>query len=109
MKILPLILTASTVTLVIGCKPQTPGTSDNGSVTPPPHSVPSNKPTPDAKKPETLVGVPLKVAEETAEKAGVKHRVVKVDGQARPVTMDFNPDRLNFTVVQGVVTEVTKG
>lgn len=109
MKVLSLALGTVAVALVIGCKPQTPGTSGNGSVTPPPHSVPPNKPSPDAKKPETLVGVPLKVAEETADKAGINHRVVKVDGQARPVTMDFNPDRLNFTVVQGVVTEVTKG
>ena len=31
------------------------------------------------------------------------------DGVAKPVTMDFNEQRLNFTVVDGKVTNVTTG
>jgi hypothetical protein len=35
--------------------------------------------------------------------------VVEVDGVGRPVTRDFLPERLNFKVKDGKVTEVTKG
>ena len=37
------------------------------------------------------------------------HRVIEMDGEPRPVTKDFRPERLNFKVEAGVVIAVTKG
>ncbi|BCU78545.1 hypothetical protein [Luteolibacter sp. LG18] len=74
-----------------------------------PEPAPSSKPLPDIGVPATLIGLTLKEAEELADKAKVPHRVVSIDGQSRPVTMDYRQDRLNFTVVKGIVTGVKKG
>ena len=35
--------------------------------------------------------------------------VIEVDGEPRMVTKDHRPDRLNFKVKAGLITEVTKG
>ena len=43
------------------------------------------------------------------EAAGFSWRVVEVDGEAKPATMDYRPDRMNLTVTGGVVTLVTMG
>ncbi|MGC4015875.1 MAG: hypothetical protein QM755_15330 [Luteolibacter sp.] len=67
------------------------------------------KPLPDVSTPATLIGLPLKEAEDLADQAKVPHRVISLDGQSRPATMDYRPERLNFTVVKGVVTAVKKG
>ncbi len=57
----------------------------------------------------TLVGMKLARARTAAQDEGYAFRVVSVDGESRPVTMDYRPDRLNATVVDGRVTEVTVG
>jgi hypothetical protein len=57
----------------------------------------------------TLVGQRVGRARAAAEAEGYDFRVVSVDGKSRPVTMDYNPQRLNATVVDGLVTEVTVG
>ena len=57
----------------------------------------------------TLVGMKLARARTAAQEGGYAFRVVSVDGESRPVTMDYRPDRLNATVVDGRVTEVTVG
>ena len=44
-----------------------------------------------------------------AEEAGRRWRVVKRDDQSFPVTRDYRPDRLNFTVKDGKITNVTSG
>lgn len=36
-------------------------------------------------------------------------RVVSEDGEIRMVTKDFRPERLNFTLVEGRITKVTRG
>lgn len=64
---------------------------------------------PDATQPGTFMGVSLKVAQDAADRAGVKHRVIMEDGVSKPATMDYNPARLNFTVEKGIVTAVNKG
>lgn len=58
---------------------------------------------------KSLVGLPLEKAKAMAAAAAIPHRVIKIDGQVQPATMDYRLDRLNFTVKKGVVTEVTKG
>ena len=63
----------------------------------------------DVTKPDTMIGQPLEKAQAACEAAEVPHRVVEVDGEPRPVTMDYRLERLNFKVDGGMVTRVTKG
>lgn len=56
-----------------------------------------------------FVGMRISAAEKLADRHRIKHRTVAVDGKIRPVTMDYRPDRINFTVENGVVTRVTNG
>ncbi len=57
----------------------------------------------------TLVGLPLQQAKQKISGRGYTARVVSVDGDVRPVTMDYRPDRINLTVVDGSVTQATQG
>lgn len=63
----------------------------------------------DLDKPDTLLGRRLERVQAAATTAEVPHRVVEVDGESRPVTMDYRPERLNFKVRGGRITDVTKG
>lgn len=63
----------------------------------------------DPAEPGSYMGLDAKTAGEMAEKAGFKWRIVEVDGESRPVTMDHRPDRLNFAVKDGKVIRVTQG
>lgn len=63
----------------------------------------------DVMKHETLVGQTLVQVQAACDVEEVAHRVVEVDGEARPVTMDYRPERLNFKVKDGIVTVVTNG
>ncbi len=58
---------------------------------------------------EAYIGLTVEAAGAKADGAGRPLRVVMEDGVAKPVTMDFNEQRLNFTVVDGKVTNVTTG
>lgn len=64
---------------------------------------------PDPANTESFIGVPLALAQAAADEAEIPHRVVEVDGESLPRTMDHRPERLNFTVVDGRITAVTKG
>lgn len=57
----------------------------------------------------TTIGMPAKKAKAQIADAGFEARVVSVDGDVRPVTMDYRPDRINLTLVDGVVTDATVG
>lgn len=57
----------------------------------------------------SLVGLPAKQAKARISDEGYEVRVVSVDGDSRPVTMDYRPDRINLTIVDGVVTRATQG
>jgi hypothetical protein len=63
----------------------------------------------DLDKPETLIGRRLEKVQAACTTAEVPHRVVEVDGESRPVTMDYRPERLNFKVKGGRIIEVTNG
>jgi hypothetical protein len=58
---------------------------------------------------QAYIGLTVEAAGTKADGAGRPWRVVMEDGVAKPVTMDFNDQRLNFTVVDGKVTNVTTG
>ena len=55
---------------------------------------------------EGLVGLPLPEAERLAEEDGCSVRVIERDGESLPVTLDFNPARINVAVETDVVTGV---
>lgn len=55
------------------------------------------------------LGLTLEAAENLARREKRSSRVVRIDGQWLPVTMDYRPDRLNFSIDGGVVTEVSAG
>ncbi len=69
------------------------------------YSAPDNK-VPEAKD---FIGLELKKAEALADKHKIPHRVVMIDGKHLPVTADYLPSRLNFSIEKGKVTKVTKG
>lgn len=57
----------------------------------------------------TLVGKPAAKARRAAREEGYQWRVVSVDGVGKPVTQDYRGDRLNATVVNARVIEITVG
>jgi heat shock protein HslJ len=57
----------------------------------------------------SLIGQSTKQAKAAIAEAGYEARVVSVDGDVRPVTMDYRPDRINVTIVDKVVTNATVG
>lgn len=56
-----------------------------------------------------LVGKSLNHVKEYAESAGLITRIVNIDNVPFMLTCDFNKGRLNVTVENGIVTEVTVG
>ena len=58
---------------------------------------------------QTLIGQTVEQANINAQQAGYTLRVVSEDGVAKPATTDLVLNRINATVVDGVVTEVTSG
>lgn len=72
---------------------------------------PAPKPAPeiDVAQTETMIGQPLEKVQAACDAAEVQHREIEVDGEPRMATQDYRPDRLNFKVKAGLVTEVTKG
>ena len=77
--------------------------------TPKPAEPAETQPSGEVPTPSSFVGLTLEEAEAKATKADLPHRVIKRDGQSLPVTRDYRPERLNFTVENGKVTEVTNG
>ena len=81
----------------------TPGASAPGS-----SSAPESSSAPDTDD-EAYVGLTEEQALAKAEEAGVPARVVARNGESLPRTMDYRPERLGFTVVDGRVTAVGRG
>ncbi len=63
----------------------------------------------DVSKPESLVGQSLDQVQAACDAGEIPHRVVELDGEPRPATMDYRPERLNFKVKDGLITAVTNG
>lgn len=89
----------ATVLSLAACKPES-----KPEPTPPPAATAQ-----DPSKPDSYLGLDEAAAGKMADKAGVKWRVIEVDGQSRPVTMDYQPERLNFALKNGKVIRVTQG
>lgn len=67
------------------------------------------QPTAAVPTPDSFVGLTAEAAAEKAEKADLPHRVIRKDGEDLPVTRDYRPERLNFTIEKGIVTAVSNG
>jgi hypothetical protein len=63
----------------------------------------------DVSKPESLVGQSLDQVQAACDAREIPHCVVELDGEPRPATMDYRPERLNFKVKDGLITAVTNG
>lgn len=72
-------------------------------------AVPAETGKKEAPADSAFVGLTLEKAAALAAEHGIPARVVSVDGEERMVTQDYSEERLNFTVVKGVVTKVTRG
>lgn len=120
---IPIIALAVTP-LFVSCKPDPTPSGGPDSIPPPaeqpvdPPTEPETDPDPETPTPEaalnpslpdSYLGLEQKVAGDTADQAGVKWRVIEIDGQPLPATMDYRPDRLNFAIKDGKVIRVTQG
>jgi hypothetical protein len=56
-----------------------------------------------------LVGKTLSEAKKMCKEENIPCRVVSVDGEAMVITMDYSVQRINFVVVDGIVTETKRG
>ena len=105
---IPLVVSGTFILLaslfLIACREEpvtTPGT-------PAPQSPPTDK----AKAGESdndFLGLSQEAGEKLAERRRIAHRVVSVDGESRPVTMDFREDRVNFEIEVGKIGRVKRG
>ncbi len=97
--------------LAFSCQPKEDGASEIPIVPDPADRSPANnRPmTPSPGDPDPYLGLTREAAGERADAAGILHRVVEIDGESRPVTMDHRPDRVNFAIRDGLVIRVTKG
>lgn len=57
----------------------------------------------------TIIGKTRDEAYSILEKADIKHRVSRVNGQPRVLTADFNPERINLHIEDGIVIDFTTG
>ena len=74
----------------------------------PPTSAPcaATKPTEESAA-ELLVGLSEAEATDAAEACGWILRVGRVDGEDRPLTLDFRPNRATVEITDGEVTAIT--
>jgi hypothetical protein len=73
----------------------------------PPMDMDKGEPAADAGTHDTIIGMTVAEAEAYAAANEVPFRIGSVDGEARPVTMDYRPGRITASTVAGVVTEYT--
>jgi hypothetical protein len=83
--------------------------SDASSSTTTTSTTPSSAPLTSADEFTEYLGLTEADAQAQAESDGLPSRVVEREGEELPVTLDFNPDRLNFVIEDGVVVQVTTG
>lgn len=89
------------------------GSSGVPGVSPTPDLSPATPEAPGAAvpgfDPARYTGVALEEAQRRAAADGFTTRILMLDGEGQMVTADYRSDRLGFTVVDGVVTDVSVG
>ncbi len=83
--------------------------SDASSSTTTTSTTPSSAPLTAVDEFPEYLGLTEAEAAAQAESDGVPSRVIQREGEELAVTLDFNPDRLNFVIEDGVVVSVTTG
>lgn len=63
----------------------------------------------DPKNTGSYIGLTIEAAQERADKASIPNRIIEVDGEPRPATRDYRPERLNFSVKDGKVIQAVNG
>lgn len=63
----------------------------------------------DPADPQSYVGRTRAQATATANAAGIRWRITRVDDESNMVTQDYDANRLNFEIDDGVVTRATLG
>jgi hypothetical protein len=58
---------------------------------------------------EAFIGRTAEAAAALAKEQGLLSRIVSVDGQLRPTTKDYRPNRVNFEIEKGKVVKVSRG
>jgi hypothetical protein len=71
----------------------------------PPTDMDKGEPAADAGTHDAIIGMTVAEAEAYAAENEVPFRIGSVDGEARPVTMDYRPGRITASVVDGLVTD----
>jgi hypothetical protein len=117
-----LILTAGLLLFgVAGCLPEGQDTNEGDQKSPemdahendqgaePGTDPNADQTAPAGKEDQEFIGLTKDEGEALAKKQGQKWRVISVDGKHFPVTMDFMPDRLNFTLKDGKIIAVSRG
>ena len=56
-----------------------------------------------------FVGLSEAAGASLARRRKLRHRVVSVDGELRPTTRDYRPDRVNFKLEGGKIVKVSRG
>lgn len=56
-----------------------------------------------------IVGEPLEGVKQSLETSQIRYRVSKIDGKACILTRDYDPQRVNLVVENGIVIEVNRG
>ncbi len=67
------------------------------------------KPHPPPFDARDLLGLPRAKAEKTAEEHGCRSRVLYIDGQFQGATADLNLARIDLSIDQSLVTDVSVG
>lgn len=68
-----------------------------------------SEPSFDVNDADSLVGQAFAKVEPALKAAGKRYRVVERDGEPFAITMDYSPERLNFKIKDGIITDVSKG
>lgn len=58
---------------------------------------------------DAFIGQTSDAAAALAKERKLTSRIISVDGQPRPATKDYRPDRVNFEIEQGKVVKVSRG
>lgn len=62
-----------------------------------------------ATRDDAFLGLTAEAAEALAKERDLKFRIGSVDGDNRPLTMDYRPDRITVSIEKGKVIKVDRG
>lgn len=102
MKITPLAL-ALFVILLSSCQEK------STDATPAPPAPPVVDKGENVASDDAFIGQTAAAAAALAKERKLVSRIISVDGQPRPATKDYRPDRVNFEIEQGKVVKVSRG